>query len=204
MWVRRDTAAIRPICIEIESPGKSWFNKDRTPTAELTQAIDQITEWKIWFDSPENQLIFGKRYAPQFPSRPIVPQFVLVFGRNSEFTEGHSKHANPSYMRRKRDHMPRKDEHFFTYDQLKAEREAEDYATITNRAYEWTLNFIPPTFCTGSHITELSRVTGDPSEAISKTDLLRDERKAYLAERWKYWRSIALAADSYMYTTGRE
>ncbi|MFF4573672.1 Shedu anti-phage system protein SduA domain-containing protein [Streptomyces sp. NPDC001410] len=204
MWVRRDTGAIRPICIEIESPGKSWFNKDRTPTAELTQAIDQITEWKVWFDSPENRLIFGKRYAPQFSHRPIVPQFVLVFGRNSEFAAGHSKHVNPDYMRRKRDHMPRKDEHFFTYDQLRAEREAEIYATITNRVYEWSLDSIPPTFCTGAHITELSAVVSDPSQAISSADLLGPERKTYLAERWNYWRSVALSPQTHVYTLGRE
>ncbi|BCM66486.1 MULTISPECIES: Shedu anti-phage system protein SduA domain-containing protein [Streptomyces] len=204
MWVRRDTAAIRPICIEIESPGKTWFNKDRTPTAELTQAIDQITDWKVWFDSPENRLIFGRRYAPNNSYRPIVPQFVLIFGRNSEFTVGRSKHVDPGYLRLKRDHMQRRDEHFFTYDQLKAEREAEIYATITHRVYEWSIDHIPPTFCTGAHITELSEVVSDPTEAIAKADLISEQRKAYLEERWKYWRSVALDPNPHVYTLGRE
>ncbi|MEU3856072.1 Shedu anti-phage system protein SduA domain-containing protein [Streptomyces sp. NPDC028722] len=204
MWVRRDTGAIRPICIEIESPGKSWFNKNRTPTAELTQAIDQLTEWKIWFNSPENRLIFAKTYAPSYSHRPIEPQFVLVFGRNAEFKVGSSKHDDPDYMRLKRDHMLRRDEHFFTYDQLRPEREAEDYATITNSVYEWFLNSIPPTFGTGAHITELSRIVSDPSEAITKTALASPARKAYLLERWKYWRSVALAPESYAYGLGRE
>lgn len=204
MWVRLDTAAIRPICIEIESPGKSWFNKDRTPTAELTQAIDQITEWKVWFDSPENRLIFGKRYASHYTHRTIVPQFVLIFGRNSEFTAGRSKHVSPSYLRLKRDHMQRRDEHFFTYDQLKAEREAEIYATITNKVYEWRLDRIPPTFRTGAHITELSGVVSDPSEAIANADLLSEKRKTYLEERWRYWRSVALDPNPHMYSLGWE
>ncbi|MFD8932769.1 MULTISPECIES: Shedu anti-phage system protein SduA domain-containing protein [Streptomyces] len=204
MWVRRDTGAIRPICIEIESPGKSWFNKDRTPTASLTQAIDQLTEWKVWFNSPENRLIFAKTYAPSYPHRPIEPQFVLVFGRNSEFKAGTSKHDDPDYVRLKRDHMLRRDEHFFTYDQLRPEDEAEDYATITNSVYEWSLNSIPPTFCTGSHIMELSRIVSDPSQAIAKADLTSPERKAYLLERWKYWRSVALAPEPHAYSLGRE
>ncbi|MFJ8637630.1 Shedu anti-phage system protein SduA domain-containing protein [Streptomyces sp. NPDC093610] len=204
MWVRRDTGAIRPICIEIESPGKSWFNKDRTPTAELTQAIDQLTEWKVWFNSPENRLIFAKAYAHRYPHRPVEPQFVLIFGRNSEFKAGSSKHENPDYLRLKRDHMARRDEHFFTYDQLKPEREAGDYATITNTAYEWSLHSIPPTFSTGAHIRELSGVISDPSQAISQVDLASTERKAYILKRWKYWRSIALATESHIFSLGRE
>jgi hypothetical protein len=204
MWVRLDTATIRPICIEIESPSKAWFNKSRTPTAELTQAIDQITEWKVWFDSPENCLIFAKKYAPHYSNRPIVPQYVLVFGRSSEFKSTCSKHADPDYMRRKRDHMPRRDEHFFTYDQLKAEREAEDYATITNKVYEWKLDSIPPTFSTGAHMTELSGIVSDPSQAIARTDLISTERRKYLEQRWKYWRSVSLAPGTHMYTLGRE
>jgi hypothetical protein len=117
---------------------------------------------------------------------------------------GHSKHVDPGYMRLKRDHMQRKDEHFFTYDQLKAEREAENYATITNKVYEWSIDRIPPTFCTGSHITELSGVVSDPSEAIAKTELLSEQRKKYLEERWKYWRSVALDPNPHMFTLGRE
>jgi hypothetical protein len=107
-------------------------------------------------------------------------------------------------MRLKRDHMPRKDEHFFTYDQLKAEREAEDYATITNSIYEWSLHSIPPTFSAGAHITELSGVVSDPSQAICKADLVDAERKTYLVQRWMYWRSVALAPNTHMYTLGRE
>jgi hypothetical protein len=205
MWVRQDTGAIRPICIEIESPGKSWFSKaSRTPTAELTQAIDQLTEWKVWFNSPENRLIFAKTYAPDHLHRPVEPQFVLIFGRNEEFRVGSSKHDNPSYMRLKRDHMPRKNEHFLTYDQLKPEREAEDYATLTLTAYEWQLHSIPPTFSTGSHIMEISGVAADPSRAISQTDLISAERKAYLLDRWNYWRKVKLSQESYFVSLGRE
>ncbi|MFF3089718.1 Shedu anti-phage system protein SduA domain-containing protein [Streptomyces nojiriensis] len=205
MWVRRDTGAIRPICIEIESPSKSWFNKaTRTPTAELTQAIDQLTEWKVWFNSPENRLIFGKTYAPQYADRPIEPQFVLIFGRNSEFRAGSSKHDNPNYMRLKRDHMPRRDEHFFTYDQLRPESDGADYATITRTVNGWDLHSIPPTFSTGSHIRELSGVVSDPSKAVSRTDLIGSDRRAYLLERWSYWRAVEFSPESHMYSLGRE
>jgi len=60
MWVTRSTSLITPICIEIERPGKHWFNLDGTPTADLTQALDQLADWKVWFSEPENQLVFRR------------------------------------------------------------------------------------------------------------------------------------------------
>lgn len=129
---------------------------------------------------------------------------MLVFGRDSEFRARFSKHDDRGYVRLKRDHMLRKDEHFFTYDQLRPEPGSEDHVTITNNAYGWSLNSIPPTFCTGSHITELSRVVSNASQAVAKADLISPERRAYLLERWKYWRSIALAPESHFHSLGRE
>src|SRR6266550_896764 len=65
MWLRRDTAAVRPVLIEIEDPQKQWFNpSSRIPNAKLTQALDQFVEWKVWFSSPENELVFRSRYVP--------------------------------------------------------------------------------------------------------------------------------------------
>jgi hypothetical protein len=205
MWVRQDTAAIRPICIEIESPRKTWFNRgSRTPTADLTQAIDQLTEWKVWFSSPENQLIFAKTYAPDHSHRPVEPQFVLVYGRDSEFRAATSVHENPGYMRQKRDHMPRSREHYFTYDQLVPEQEGADYATLTLQADRWDLHSLPPTFSTGSLIMELAEVIDNPSIALSQTVLMSAERQAYIIERWAYWRKVALSKDLRLLSAERE
>ncbi|MGW4819349.1 Shedu anti-phage system protein SduA domain-containing protein [Streptomyces sp. NPDC004227] len=205
MWVRRDTGAIRPICVEIESPRKTWFNKgSRTPTAELTQAIDQLTEWKVWFSSPENQLIFAKTYAPRYSHRPVEPQFVLVYGRDSEFRAATSPHDNSDYMRQKRDHMPRDREHYYTYDQLAPEPEAADYATLTYQVDAWSLHSVPPTFSTGYHIMDMGEVISDPSEGLSRADLMSPERRAYVVERWEYWRKIAFSRHDYSFAVGRE
>ncbi|MEU7719184.1 Shedu anti-phage system protein SduA domain-containing protein [Streptomyces tibetensis] len=205
MWVRRDTGAIRPVCIEIESPRKAWFNKgSRTPTSELTQAIDQLTEWKVWVSSPENQLIFAKTYAPSYSHRPVEPQFVLVYGRDAEFRAATSPHDNPDYMRRKRDHMPRDREHYFTYDQLAPEREAGDYATLTYQVDQWILHSLPPTFSTGQHMMEMGEIIRDPSKAVLLTALMSAERKAYVIERWEYWRGVALSEHTHFIAVGRE
>src|SRR5687767_5787396 len=46
MWIAKDSAAITAHLIEIEAPGKRWCTNRGQPTAELTQAIDQLRDWK--------------------------------------------------------------------------------------------------------------------------------------------------------------
>lgn len=125
MWVRRDTAAVRPILVEIEAPSKRWFIGSRAPSADLTQALDQLTEWKVWFADPANQQTFRRAYVPAaYSHRALEPQYVLVFGRDGEFRNGTSPHMRPDLVRRKRDLMTRASEHFFTYDMLEPEEDA--------------------------------------------------------------------------------
>ncbi len=109
MWVRRDTAAIRPILIEIEAPAKPWFIGTGAPNAKLTQALDQLLEWKVWFADPGNQQLFRRAYVPpEYTHRSLEPQYVLVYGRDREFRAEASPHPRPDLLRRKRDLLPRK------------------------------------------------------------------------------------------------
>jgi len=195
MWVRRDTAAVRPVLIEIEDPNKHWFNpSNRNPTAETTHALDQLIEWKVWFQDSENRLIFEKRYVPQeFRHRPLEPQYVLIHGRQSEFDEITSPHESPLYMRRKRDLMRRERELFFTYDQLRPDDEARDYATLTATTTGFKLDALPPTFATGHNTADLAALIADPALALAQVPLISDARRAFLHERWKYWRQQRLA-----------
>ncbi|MDX3135972.1 DUF4263 domain-containing protein [Streptomyces europaeiscabiei] len=190
MWVRRDTAAIRPICIEIEDPAKRWFNpRSQTPTAELTEALDQLIEWKVWFSKPENQSIFLKTYAPDFTFRTLEPQYVLIYGRDAEFRPAESPHADSAYMRAKRNFMGRDNEHFYTFDSLKPVAEARDYGTLTRSVRGWDLKALPPTFTTHPIMRELFEVISRPEAALAKVPLIDDARRAYVAERWAHWRT---------------
>ncbi|MEU6225030.1 Shedu anti-phage system protein SduA domain-containing protein [Streptomyces sp. NPDC047042] len=199
MWVRRSTGVIHPICIEIENPKKNWFTKGAretpgVPTAELTQALDQLIEWKVWFSKEENQSIFKKMYAPNHTHWRVEPEYVLVYGRDAEFRDGTSRHANPTYMREKRDHMRRSNEHFWTYDRLRPIEEGGIYATLTRHESGWSLNSVPPTFSLDDfYYEDLCSVVKDPSEAISKSELMPDEWKTRLANQWQEIRDRALA-----------
>ena len=46
MWFESDSSTVVAVCVEIERQGKYWFNVGGTPTADLSQALDQIQEWR--------------------------------------------------------------------------------------------------------------------------------------------------------------
>ena len=62
MWLSVSSDTEEPVLIEIEAPGKHWFTSSGKPTAQLTQALDQITEWKAWFGVPHNVEAFKAYY----------------------------------------------------------------------------------------------------------------------------------------------
>ena len=144
MWITRSTALITPVCIEIEKPGKRWFTKGGHPTAELSQALDQLIDWKVWFSESENQSIFRKTYLRgQYEDRQLLPQYVLIYGRASEF-EVPGPHERPDRLRKKRDFMRRgDDEHFMTFDSLRPKRDSSDFATLSMTANGPKLHAVP-------------------------------------------------------------
>lgn len=191
MWVTRSTSLITPICIEIERPGKYWFNSDGTPTATLTQSLDQLTDWKVWFSEPENQLIFRRTYLwSDYESRALDPQYVLIYGRRREFSRAYGRHEAPSRLSKKRDFMRRKNEHFMTFDSLVPQEERRDFVTATLTAKGPRVEAIPPTFTLGPSVSELVTTMRDPQEAIKKTPLWSDARREYVLSRWLHWQRV--------------
>lgn len=52
MWISKMSSVVKPVLIEIERPDKRWFrSSDGVPHSDLTQAIDQISTWRDWFES---------------------------------------------------------------------------------------------------------------------------------------------------------
>lgn len=193
MWVTRSTSLITPICIEIEKPDRRWFSANGRPTAELTQALDQISDWKVWFSEPENQLIFRETYvAGTRRDRALRPQYVLIYGRQGEFEVG-GPHRQPGSLRKKRDFMRREDEVFLTFDSLRPKKDYSDFVTLSMTARGPMLHAVPPSFTTGPLTSRLATVIRNPRRAIEATPLWSDERKSYVLERWAYWKSVSEA-----------
>jgi hypothetical protein len=196
MWITRATALITPICIEIEKPGKAWFTQAGRPTADLTHALDQLTDWKVWFSESENQSIFRKTYLRgEYNDRQLLPQYVLIYGRASEFAVS-GLHERPDRLKKKRDFMRREHEHFMTFDSLRPKRDFSDFATLSMTANGPVLDAVPPSFTTGPLTMEIAgRVRRNPRAAIYRTEMWDDARKAHVLERWLYWQGIADSPD---------
>lgn len=190
MFVRSDTATTRPICIEIEAPVKPWFNKDLTPTAKLTQALDQLDEWAQWFSKIENHPIFNRLYVPEeWDNKPIEPVFVLIYGRTGEFCRG-GPHRNFSRARSKRDRL-RPDYYIYTYDMLKPSIDGEHHATLQgDQISGFNLLSLPAIFGTSSHLTHpgsLMAAVDNIKACLERNPAISKNRRLYLEERWEFW-----------------
>lgn len=193
MWVTRSTARITPILIEIERPSKEWFKTNGRPTADFRDAHDQLNEWRSWFDRDENVALFRKRFllGGDYDRRPLDPQFLLIYGRRSEFQPG-GGHADPENLLRKRDSQLRRGEAFMTFDSLRPRYDHSNSITITMTATGPQPFAFSPVYGTGPHGIEATRLLGDPADAFDRSQMMTLERKAYLRQRWSYWRQVAI------------
>jgi len=190
MWITRSTSLITPICIEIERPGKHWFTVDGVPTAELTQALDQLTDWKVWFSESENQSIFRRQYlGGASEDRQLLPQYVLISGRQREFERSYRRHEQPDRLRKKRDFMRREHESFMTFDSLRPDAQNSDLLTLKMSSDGPRVRAVPPTFTTGPSTRHDAQPLGSIEDALSRTLLITDARRAHVGRRWEHWRN---------------
>ncbi|MFB2550169.1 Shedu anti-phage system protein SduA domain-containing protein [Ensifer soli] len=182
MWVATDSGTTYAVVIEIEAPSKRWFRKDGQPTAAFTQAQNQLTEWRMWFEKPRNQDAFLEHYCgpSYFHRRTFLPQYVLIFGRRAEF-EGQDDLAA------KRPRLQRSNEYYMTFDRLRPIKDHEQYMTVKFDGTRFRAVSMPPTIELGpSHAEYRLSITGK-EDAVSLTPYVSDERKNFLKQRFPYW-----------------
>ncbi|MGW7057758.1 Shedu anti-phage system protein SduA domain-containing protein [Streptomyces sp. NPDC054904] len=189
MWVTRSSGLVTPILIEIEKPTKRWFRKDGRPTGEFTEARDQLNDWRSWFAREGNQAHFRDTFlflCDKYRDRPLEPQFLLIYGRESEFEIG-GRHMNPEELRYKRDQQRARDESFMTFDALRPRYDHGNSMTLTMTAHGPEVHAFSPVYGTSAFVGEGALVLGDPVPALSRSAMMSDERRAYLAQRWAHW-----------------
>lgn len=203
MWVTKSSGLITPILIEIEKPSKRWFQKSGRPTAQFTAAHDQLNDWRSWFDQDSNKALFRQRYmfGELHANRPLKPQFLLIYGRESEFRWG-GGHNNPDAILHKRDSQRvGADEFFMTFDSLRPRFDHANSVTVTMTAKGPRPFAFSPTYCTSAETGLDAKILGDPTAALNRSVMMTPERRAYLAGRWEYWREVESKHDpnkSYM------
>lgn len=185
MWLANHSLADVPVLIEIEAPGKKWFRKNGQPTAEFTQAHDQLKEWQAWFASTRNIESFRDFYGlPQridlYGYRSFTPQFVLVYGRRTEAI------AKP-LVAQKRAHMQGSDELLMTYDRLSPDSKCDDLMCARRTVEGFTAVTVPPTITLGPAWAVARSKIGGKAEAVERNRYLSEVRKRFLLERLPYW-----------------
>lgn len=185
MWIAMNSAMIYAVLIEIEAPKKKWFNRDGTPTAQFTQARNQLTEWRAWFHEPVNQQSFLTHYNPPYQrERRLVPEFVLIYGRRAEF-------RGKPQLTKKRAAEHREDEHIMTFDRLEPIFVSAQYMTVASKEEGYRAVSIPATVELGPAFSEYRAMISGKEQCMAKSPFMTDERKDFLANRFAYWDAYA-------------
>ncbi|WP_438479771.1 Shedu anti-phage system protein SduA domain-containing protein [Oleiharenicola lentus] len=185
LYIARDSACVYTVLVEIEHPSKSWATAGGQPSAEFTQATNQITDWKSWFSDPLNTAKFKEDYGiPQewLRSREFSQKYILVYGRRQDptLTEAFNK---------KRKHLERTDEVYMTYDRIRPNRDAAQYLCVTRDAAGYRALTVPPTIELGPFLEHGVKTIRDKTQAVANNPYLSTVRKKFLVDRWPYWDS---------------
>jgi hypothetical protein len=180
IWPTKVSGVFMPVLLELERPDKRWFRQDGQQTEELSQAINQVAEWRTWLDSDANQLLFYEVYGISSwikAYHKVEPVFRLAYGRRSEFIDDpkltrHRESIRPDWLE------------WSTYDRLAPSAGARRWVTVRiKQGVGWEVVAVPPTFDLAlRRLDDLQGLVG-LSEAIQANDLMSDDRKTYLLER---------------------
>lgn len=197
LWIALDSLSIYPIFIEIEKPNKKWFRKNGVPTAQFTQAQNQIIDWKTWWSNPVHQNLFYQYYNIDkeiLSGKSVRPQYILIYGSRKEFI------MKPE-LNQKRAQLARENETYMTFDRLSPNIKARNTVTckVNNRKY--IAKYISPTFRLGSvYAEELSKID-NKIEAINNSKISK-ERKEFIVSRLDYWEKIGIEQSRGLRNTG--
>lgn len=198
IWLACNSALLTPVFIEIESPCKRWFTAQGVPTHDLTQAVNQLAEWRAWLNRPENVLVFYQNF--EIPERmrqhlTFRPEFVLIYGRRSEFS------ARPE-LTRLREQFERPGQVVMTFDRLKPAQDCDLYLSATKRNGPYRAVAVPATMAIGPNAAKsFARITGIP-QAIQNNEWLDESRRKFLIERLPYWNKWAEITQPGVINTG--
>ena len=115
---------------------KALVPKRWRPSGDFKDARDQLNDWRSWFTRDGNETIFRERFlflSDKYEDRPLEPQCVLIYGRESEFHHG-GGHTDPRALRYKRDQQRGANESFMTFDALRPRYDHGNSMTLTMTA----------------------------------------------------------------------
>ena len=181
MWAPTDSQTQWVVLVEIEDPKKPWFTKDVQQRAELTQAEDQIAQWRAHLKKPTNLLLFMDLYdIPR--SRPIEFIYCLVYGKRKDVA------SRAAMEKRNSLHNGFGDVKWMTYDRLRPDEDARNFPCVKVSTEEklTAVAFSPTTKIDLWSVSSWSKIS-DKRNAILTSPHFSDSRQKFLADRLDYW-----------------
>jgi hypothetical protein len=176
------------VLIEIEAPGKRWFTASGRQTAHLTEALNQVAEWKAWFGTPHNVEAFKAFYGLDREAgqrRRFRPAYLLIYGRRAEAT------AIPSFTQ-KRGHIHPDDVVAMTYDRLRPNANADQLVCMkVDGPSIFRVISVPATLKWSPFLAEDRALLVGLETAIGANPHISLRRKHFLIERLSYWNEWA-------------
>lgn len=142
LWLSFDSSEFCPVFVEIENPAKKYFNRDETPTAKFTQALNQIKEWRSILNDPINRLKFYQEYAisKELSDSSFAPVFVLVYGSSK-------KEFNKNVrLSKKRKDWENNDEIIMSFDRIGLSNTHRNFVTCNIKNGEYHAKYVNPLF----------------------------------------------------------
>lgn len=188
MWLSLNSETEEPVLIEIEAPGKRWFTDSGNQTAQLTQALNQIAEWKAWFGVSRNVEAFKALYGldrEAWCRRRFRPSYLLIYGRRKE------ANASPS-LTEKRTYLHADDIVTMTYDRLRPNPNAHQLVCMRpNVKGVFTAVSVPPTLKWLPGLAKDRALLHGLDTAIETNPYMSQARKDFLVRRMDYWNDWA-------------
>lgn len=168
--------------VEIESPCKSWSTGKGKPREELVQAIQQLRDWRIWFDTPGNQARFLDEYRiPSHLHRPRAFRLkcVLVYGRRSDLESSGFQKTRTSWQG--------DDETFMSWDRLSPGSSYSRAMTVRLTGSGYVAVHVPPTVTLGPLDADDHAHIRGKEDAVMRSELMPIARREFMRDRWAYW-----------------
>jgi Domain of unknown function (DUF4263) len=128
MWIAHDSAFLYPILIEIETPWKQWFHRDKLAQhSDLTTPLTQVAHWRRWFNKGRNHVNFYDYYRipRDLQDLALRPRYVVIHGRRSEASQ------SPAAIEFRSSLAISEDTHLMTFDRLTLDPRAAKYFTVS-------------------------------------------------------------------------
>ncbi|SEW31413.1 Shedu anti-phage system protein SduA domain-containing protein [[Clostridium] fimetarium] len=182
VWLANDSLTFSPVFIEIEQPSKKMFTTAGNLTANFSQAIGQIYEWKAILNKPVNQLMLFDYFniTNEISKKSFEPQFLLIYGRRAEY-------ENNDLLTGKRTSARHDNIDIISFDRLRPIRDYYQFTSSSVYGKQYNIINIPATYRYRADCAdELSKVQRF-MQAIDMMNNTSEERKSFLKERYSYW-----------------